>query len=45
MKDYTISSMITLDGRIVDKIEYHIERIHEDGKHFERVYQCVTDFT
>ena len=45
LKDYIISSTITLDGRIADKIEYHIERIHEDNKRFERVYQCVTDFT
>ena len=37
--------MIALDGWMADKIEDHIERNHQEGKRFERRYQCVTDFT
>ena len=45
MEDKILTQKNSIYGGIADKTEYHIERSHQFGKHFEQRYKCVTDFT
>ena len=45
LEDHIVSQMISVDGDITGKVEYHIGRSHYIGKHLERRYQCVSDIT
>ena len=45
MEDHTLNQMISIDNGIADKIEDHIERIHQVDKRFKRRYQSVADST
>ena len=44
LEEPILNQLRSVEGDIADKIEDHIERSYQVGKHLERRYQCVAEF-